>query len=117
MSIVGPRPERPYFVNKFIRKFPEFNMRHNVKPGITGLAQFKKVDAFQVQNKLRLDLFYIEHQSIGFDIKIILHTFYHCISNLIDAGKNFHSNNGVSHHGQTSAEHPGESEQSHALSN
>jgi len=115
MSIVGPRPERPYFVNKFIREFPEFNLRHTVKPGITGLAQFKKVDAFQVQNKLRLDLFYIEHRSIGFDMKIIVHTFYFCLSNLLDALRHYHSNNGNTHIEKSSIPQNNEAEQTHAL--
>ena len=94
MSVVGPRPERPYFVNKFIREFPEFNLRHTVKPGITGLAQFKEMDAFQVANKLRLDLFYIEHRSFGFDMKIALHTFFYCMSSIFDAVRHFNSANG-----------------------
>jgi lipopolysaccharide/colanic/teichoic acid biosynthesis glycosyltransferase len=85
MSIVGPRPERPYFVEVFKKQYPEFDKRHLVKPGVTGLAQFKKIDAFQVFNKLKLDLFYIEHRSFGFDMKIVLHTGAYCLASLFDA--------------------------------
>ena len=95
MSIVGPRPERPFFVKLFSAQYMEFDRRHLVKPGITGLAQFKKLDAFQAYNRLRLDLFYIEHRSFGFDMKIILHTAVHCIENLFEAREKFNSPNGV----------------------
>lgn len=95
MSVVGPRPERPYFVELFKKQFNEFDLRHTVKPGITGLAQFKRMDAFQAYNRLRLDLFYIEHRSFGFDMKIILHTAAFCMSSLYDAGVHFSSTNGV----------------------
>ncbi|MBU1023307.1 sugar transferase [bacterium] len=94
MSVVGPRPERPFFVKLFSAQFPEFDKRHSVKPGITGLAQFKKLDAFQAFNRLRLDIFYIDHRSFGFDMKIIAHTAAFCIENLFKAGENFNSNNG-----------------------
>ncbi|MCD6216920.1 sugar transferase [bacterium] len=95
MSVVGPRPERPFFVKLFSAQYSEFDRRHTVKPGITGLAQFKKLDAFQAYNRLRLDLFYIEHRSFGFDMKIILHTAVHCIENLFEAREKFNSPNNV----------------------
>ena len=94
MSVVGPRPERPFFVKLFSAQFPEFAKRHSVKPGITGLAQFKQLDAFQAYNRLRLDLFYIDHRSFGFDMKIIVHTAVFCIEHLFKAGGSFNSNNG-----------------------
>jgi exopolysaccharide biosynthesis polyprenyl glycosylphosphotransferase len=77
MSFIGPRPERPIFVDKFAKEIPYYPQRHVVKPGISGWAQIRypygasKEDALE---KLKYDLYYIRHFSIFFDISIILET-------------------------------------------
>ena len=74
MSLVGPRPERPYFVEQFVKKYPEYTYRHNVKPGITGLAQvFAKYNTTPY-DKLVYDLMYIENFSLIQDLVIMVHT-------------------------------------------
>lgn len=77
MSLVGPRPERPAFVDEFRTTIPLYDRRLNVKPGITGWAQVKhKYDESltDVIDKLRYDLFYLENMSLALDLKIILST-------------------------------------------
>jgi exopolysaccharide biosynthesis polyprenyl glycosylphosphotransferase len=79
MSIVGPRPERPFFVNMLAEEIPYYKRRLRVRPGITGWAQVKhKYDESveDVKVKLRYDLFYIENMSLRMDFKIILRTIY-----------------------------------------
>ena len=74
MSLVGPRPERPYFVEQFTEKNPEYAYRHNVKPGITGLAQvFAKYNTTPY-DKLVYDLMYIENYSLLQDFVIMVQT-------------------------------------------
>jgi exopolysaccharide biosynthesis polyprenyl glycosylphosphotransferase len=78
MSFVGPRPERPFFVEKLSMEIPLYKRRLKVRPGITGWAQVKhKYDETieDVKVKLRYDLFYIENMSLRMDFKIILRTF------------------------------------------
>ncbi|MEA4961768.1 exopolysaccharide biosynthesis polyprenyl glycosylphosphotransferase [Lutispora sp.] len=74
MSIVGPRPERPYFIDEFCKEIPEYNYRLAVKPGLTGWAQVNGGYGLTPQEKLEKDLYYINNQSIWLDIKIILKT-------------------------------------------
>ena len=77
MSLVGPRPERPYFVDKLAREIPLYSRRHRVQPGITGLAQVKwryDQDLEDVRQKLKYDLFYIENMSLRMDFQILLQT-------------------------------------------
>lgn len=77
MSIVGPRPERPYFVNKLKNEIPYYYKRLTVKPGITGWAQIKhKYDSSleDVKAKLQYDFYYIENMSLKLDFKIIINT-------------------------------------------
>lgn len=74
MSLVGPRPERPYFTSIFTEDNPDFIRRVNVKPGITGYAQVNGGYDLKPADKLRLDLIYIEEESIYMDIKIIFQT-------------------------------------------
>jgi len=79
MSLVGPRPERPYFVEKLNQEIPLYSRRHRVKPGITGWAQVKwKYDASleDVQQKVKYDLFYIENMSLRRDLQILFRTIY-----------------------------------------
>ena len=74
LSFVGPRPERPYFVDQFTREIPEYALRHLVKPGITGLAQVAGYYSSETKDKLRYDLYYISDHSLLLDLKIILST-------------------------------------------
>jgi len=79
MSFVGPRPERPYFVEKLSKEIPLYKRRLKVRPGLTGWAQVKhKYDESieDVKIKLRYDLFYIENMSLRLDFKIILRTIF-----------------------------------------
>jgi exopolysaccharide biosynthesis polyprenyl glycosylphosphotransferase len=79
MSLVGPRPERPFFVDQLRNEYPFYVRRLKVKPGITGWAQVKgKYDTTieDVKEKLEYDLYYIENMSIQLDIKILLFTIY-----------------------------------------
>jgi lipopolysaccharide/colanic/teichoic acid biosynthesis glycosyltransferase len=77
MSIVGPRPERPFFVSKFKHNIPDYTKRLSIKPGMTGLAQcYYKYDETirDVQNKLRYDIIYIKRMCWSLDLKILLRT-------------------------------------------
>ena len=77
MSLVGPRPERQYFVDQLKKEMPLYTKRLRIRPGITGWAQIKhKYDESldDVKRKLRYDLFYIENMSLRMDFKIILST-------------------------------------------
>ncbi len=79
MSLVGPRPERPHFVDMLSKEIPLYKRRLSVKPGITGWAQIKQgydTSIEDVKSKVRYDLFYIENMSFRMDIKILLMTFY-----------------------------------------
>jgi sugar transferase (PEP-CTERM system associated) len=77
MSFVGPRPERPFFVDRLVNEIPFYSERHVIKPGITGWAQIRyrygasKEDALQ---KLKYDLYYIKHMSTILDLIIIFET-------------------------------------------
>ena len=74
MSIVGPRPERPFFVEQFCKEIPEYNLRHRVKAGLTGLAQVQGKYNTSVQDKLKYDLLYINGYSFAMDVKLIMQT-------------------------------------------
>ncbi len=77
MSFVGPRPERPFFVEQLARGIPFYMQRHAVRPGVTGWAQVKYRYGSSIQDateKLRYDLYYIKHLSIFFDLTIVLDT-------------------------------------------
>lgn len=74
MSIVGPRPERPFFVEKFQQEIPEYYYRHHVKPGITGLAQVYGKYNTTPYDKLIYDLTYIQQYSVWQDFIIMLQT-------------------------------------------
>lgn len=75
MSLVGPRPERPYFIEKFRDEIPRYMARHKIKSGLTGWAQ---VNGFRgdtsIQERLKYDLFYMENWSLLFDIEILFMT-------------------------------------------
>ena len=74
MSIVGPRPERAYFVEQFNKEVENYSYRMTVKPGITGLAQVLSKYSTTVEDKLRYDLMYVNSYSFALDIKIMLQT-------------------------------------------
>lgn len=74
MSVVGPRPERRYFYNKFEEYIPGFSKRLKVKPGLTGLAQVNGGYYLLPEEKIIYDMQYIKTRSIWRDLKIILHT-------------------------------------------
>lgn len=77
MSFVGPRPERPHFVEKLRTIIPYYDERHSVKPGITGWAQIKFGYGSNIEDaeeKLQYDLYYVKHMSLRFDLGIILDT-------------------------------------------
>ena len=77
MSIVGPRPERPEFVEQLQEKIPYYSERHVVKPGVTGWAQLKYsygASEEDAAEKLQYDLYYIKNQTLILDIMIILQT-------------------------------------------
>ncbi|HAP35672.1 MAG TPA: sugar transferase [Bacteroidetes bacterium] len=83
MSLVGPRPERPHFVELLSKEIPLYKRRLVVRPGITGWAQIKQgydTSIDDVRSKVRYDLFYIENMSFRMDIKILLMTVYTMIA-------------------------------------
>ncbi len=75
MSIIGPRPERPHFVNQFKEAIPNYMVKHQVKPGITGWAQVNgwRGDT-SIEERIKCDLYYIENWSLMLDIKILFMT-------------------------------------------
>lgn len=74
MSIVGPRPERAVFIEEFQKTLPAFSQRLAVKPGLTGWAQINGGYELTPAEKLELDLYYIQHTNIRFDVKIMIKT-------------------------------------------
>ncbi|GAB6008878.1 sugar transferase [Dysgonomonas reticulitermitis] len=74
MSIVGPRPERPFFVEQFSEEISEYNLRHRVKAGLTGLAQVQGKYNTSARDKLKYDLLYINGYSLALDLKLIMQT-------------------------------------------
>lgn len=77
MSVIGPRPERPYFVNELSQIIPFYEMRHVIKPGLTGWAQIKSRYGSSVDDsltKLQYDLYYIKHCSFFMDVNILVKT-------------------------------------------
>ena len=77
MSLVGPRPERPAFVDQFLRKIPYYEQRLLIRPGLTGWAQVNHTydrDEDDVYEKLRYDLYYLRHLSFSLDLQILLAT-------------------------------------------
>ena len=77
MSLVGPRPERPFFVDKFREEIPRYMIKHQVRPGLTGWAQ---VNGYRgntsIRKRIEYDLYYIENWTLGLDIKILILTFF-----------------------------------------
>ena len=77
MSLVGPRPERPLFVEKFKEEIPRYMIKHQVRPGITGWAQVSGYRGdTSIRKRIEYDLYYIENWSMAFDFKILFLTFF-----------------------------------------
>ncbi|HFU3699952.1 TPA: sugar transferase, partial [Streptococcus suis] len=74
MSIVGPRPERPHFVEQYEKQNPYYHLRHRVRAGLTGYAQIYGTYNSDFNSKLKYDLLYIQRYSFYFDFKLVLHT-------------------------------------------
>ena len=75
MSLVGPRPERPVFIEEFKRQIPKYHLRHKVKAGITGWAQINGLRGqTSIQKRIEYDLYYIENWSLLLDLKILVRT-------------------------------------------
>lgn len=74
MSFVGPRPERAFFVERFVREIPGYRERFRVKPGVTGLAQVSGSYATTPERKLKYDLIYMYHQNLLMDVQILVET-------------------------------------------
>lgn len=77
MSVVGPRPERPFFVHKFLQEFARYNHRHSLKVGITGWAQVNgwRGDT-SIEKRVEFDLYYLQNWSMSFDFRIIVMTLF-----------------------------------------
>ncbi|MFI3176883.1 MAG: undecaprenyl-phosphate glucose phosphotransferase [Eubacteriales bacterium] len=77
MSLIGPRPERPLFVEKFREEIPRYMIKHQVRPGLTGWAQ---VNGYRgdtsIRKRIEFDLYYIENWTMGFDVKIVVLTIF-----------------------------------------
>ncbi|HOL93779.1 MAG TPA: sugar transferase [bacterium] len=80
MSLVGPRPERPQFVEKYKREIQAYRLRETVRPGMTGLAQIHGFYNSPVEHKLRYDLAYINSMSLRLDLKILFNTLWVVLS-------------------------------------
>jgi len=82
MSLVGPRPERPSFVEEFRRRVPGYMLRHKVKAGITGWAQINGWRGnTSIERRIECDLYYIERWSLAFDLLILIQTLWYGIRN------------------------------------
>ncbi|WP_243123003.1 undecaprenyl-phosphate glucose phosphotransferase [Criibacterium bergeronii] len=82
MSLIGPRPERPFFVEKFKEQIPKYMVKHQVRPGITGLAQSLGYRGdTSITKRIEHDIFYIENWTLSLDIKIILLTMKNAFKN------------------------------------
>ena len=77
MSFVGPRPERPFFVQQLLKEIPYYASRHSVKPGITGWAQVRYSYGASIEDaieKLQYDLYYVKNHSLFLDLMILFQT-------------------------------------------
>lgn len=77
MSLVGPRPERPQWVDKYKEEIPRYMIKHQVRPGLTGWAQINGYRGdTSIRKRIEYDLFYIENWSLALDIKILFMTIF-----------------------------------------
>ena len=77
MSLVGPRPERPFFVERFKEEIPRYMIKHQVRPGLTGWAQINGYRGdTSIEKRIEHDLYYIENWTVGLDFKILFLTVF-----------------------------------------
>ena len=77
MSVVGPRPERPQFVEQFKEEIPRYMVKHQVRPGLTGWAQINGYRGdTSIKRRIEYDIFYIENWTMSFDVKIMFLTIF-----------------------------------------
>ncbi|MBQ8971401.1 MAG: exopolysaccharide biosynthesis polyprenyl glycosylphosphotransferase, partial [Lachnospiraceae bacterium] len=77
MSLVGPRPERPNYVEQFQETIPRYNIKHQVRPGLTGWAQVNGLRGdSSIEERIEYDIYYIENWTMGFDFKILVMTLF-----------------------------------------
>lgn len=88
MSMVGPRPERPVFIEEFAETIPDFHYRMTVKAGVTGLAQVLGKYSTSPENKIKFDLMYIRKASMMYDVKIIAETVKKILMGTLKRGVN-----------------------------
>ena len=81
MSLIGPRPERPQFVEKFKEEIPRYMVKHQVRPGITGWAQTHGRKDVEWHHRIELNVWYVDHVSLALDIKIFLATIFKVLAN------------------------------------
>jgi lipopolysaccharide/colanic/teichoic acid biosynthesis glycosyltransferase len=77
MSIIGPRPERPFFVEQLARELPYYGLRHSIKPGVTGWAQVRYPYGATVEDslqKLQYDLYYVKNHNLMLDLLVLFET-------------------------------------------
>ena len=74
MSLIGPRPERPQFVEKFKEEIPRYMIKHQVRPGLTGWAQVNGRNNIPWSKKFELDLYYVQHIGLWMDIRVFITT-------------------------------------------
>jgi len=78
MSLVGPRPEQPEYVEKFSEEYKKYMLRHKVKSGMTGWAQIHGYRGnTSIRKRVQYDLYYIQNWSLGLDLVILLRTLFH----------------------------------------
>lgn len=87
-SLVGPRPERPVFIEEFSETIPDFNYRMTVKAGVTGLAQVLGKYSTSPENKIKFDLMYIRKAGLMYDLKIIGETVKKILMGTLKRGEN-----------------------------
>ncbi len=75
MSLVGPRPERPFFVERFEKRLPDYQRRHAVRPGMTGWAQVNGLRGnTSIRKRTEYDLYYVDHLGLGLDMRVLCMT-------------------------------------------
>ena len=81
MSLVGPRPERPFFVEKFREEIPRYMVKHQVRPGLTGWAQVNGRKEVPWSERIELNVWYAKHMSLWLDLKIFSMTIFEVATN------------------------------------
>ena len=87
MSLVGPRPERPFFVEKFKEEIPRYMIKHQVRPGLTGWAQVNGRKEVPWPERIELNVWYVDNVSFGLDFKIFFLTIFKVFTNADNENK------------------------------